>query len=282
MQKITIFHSPDSDDAFMFYGMQEGAVSVPGYEFDHDLKDIESLNRLALRGELDVTAVSVHAFAHLKNQYSILSCGASMGGKDYGPRLVIKEGAESDITNMRSIAIPGELTSATLALKMYLLEEGVELELVNTFFDDVQAKVKSGEVDAGLIIHEGQITSYKDGLTTILDLGEWWWNKYELPLPLGVNIVRKSLGDDAMSAVYKALKGSIEYSLNNREKALEYALQYGRGLSMEEADKFVGMYVNDKTLDIGDDGRKSIEIFLANAEKMRLIPSGTEVDFISK
>ncbi len=280
MKTITIYHSPDADDAFMFYGLQAGAVTVPGFEFKHDLKDIESLNHMALKGELDVTAVSVHAFAHLKDQYAILNCGASMGGENYGPRLVVKENGEKDITNIRKIAIPGELTSATLALKMYLLEESVEPELINTFFDDVQKEVKEGRVEAGLLIHEGQITAHKDQLVSILDLGKWWWEKTELPLPLGVNVVKKSLGQDGMMAVYSALKQSIEYSLNHREEALKYALQFGRGLSKDEADEFVGMYVNSTTLELGEDGRESICKFLSNAETMWLIPKKITPEFI--
>jgi len=280
MKTITIYHSPDADDAFMFYGLQSGAVNIPGYEFKHDLKDIESLNHMALRGELDVTAVSVHAFAHLKDQYAILSCGASLGGEKYGPRLVVKAGGNKDLSTFKYIAIPGELTSASLALRMYLKEESYEAELVNTFFDDVQAKVQSGEVDAGLLIHEGQITSYKDGLEIILDLGEWWWQRTDLPLPLGINVVKKSLGEEGMRAVQKALKCSIEYSLSHRKEAIEYALQYGRGLTVAEADEFIGMYVNEKTLDLGDNGRKTIQLFLDAAFKMRMIPMEVKPLFI--
>lgn len=282
MKTITIYHSPDADDAFMFYGLQSGAINIPGYEFNHELKDIESLNHMAMRGELEVTAVSVHAYAYLADKYSILSCGASMGGENYGPRLVVRSDGERDLRKLKSIAIPGEKTSATLALKLFLEEKGLKVELVNTFFDHIQKRVIDREVDAGLLIHEGQITSHKDGLVTIGDLGECWFKKTKLPLPLGVNIVRKDLGIAGMSACYQALKASIHHSLDNRSEALKYALSYGRGLSTAEADEFVGMYVNEKTLDLGDDGRESIQLFLDLAAKSMFIPASVQAEFISK
>ncbi len=282
MKTITIYHSPDADDAFMFYGLQSGAVNIPGYDFKHELKDIESLNHMAMKGELEVTAVSVHAYAYIADKYSILSCGASMGGENYGPRLVVRSDGERDLRKLKSIAIPGEKTSATLALKLFLEEKGLKVELVNTFFDHIQKRVIDKEVDAGLLIHEGQITSHKDGLVTIGDLGEWWFKKTKLPLPLGVNVVRKDLGTEGMSASYQALNKSIRHSLDNRSEALKYALTYGRGLSTAEADEFVGMYVNEKTLDLGDDGRESIQLFLDMAAKSKFIPELVKAEFISK
>ena len=191
----------------MFYGLTSGAVKYPGYEFEHDLCDLESLNHRALKGEVEVTAVSVHAYAHLKEQYVVLQCGASMGGEDYGPRLVALEKFDIADRTELSIAIPGELTSAALALRMYLHENNIDAELVNEDFDKVQDLVKDGTVDAGVIIHEGQITHPKQGFEMILDLGVWWWEKTGLPMPLGVNVVRKDLGTEGVKAVGTVLKG---------------------------------------------------------------------------
>ncbi len=279
-QTITIFHSPDADDAFMFYGLTQGAVEHPDYAFEHDLSDIETLNQRTIRGELDFTAVSVHAYAYLKSQYAILTCGASMGGKDYGPRVVAMEPMSLTDGKKRKIAIPGERTSAALSLQLYMKENGIEAELVNIDFDKVTEAVRSGDVDCGIIIHEGQITHDREGLQLILDLGKWWWDETGLPLPLGVNVVRKSLGEEAIRATATALYKSIDYSLKNRDKALDYAMTYGRGISREEADIFVGMYVNDLTLDIGEDGMRSIQLFLGKAMEYGLIPDDTEIEFI--
>ena len=269
---VTIYHSPDADDAFMFYGLTSGKVSFPGYEFKHALKDIEGLNQMARRGEIDCTAVSVHAYAYLAEKYVILRSGASMGGETYGPRLVVREKFDLKDGKKRSIAIPGELTSAALALKIYLAENKIQANLVNMHFDAVQKAVKEGTVDGGIIIHEGQITHEREGLTSILDLGQWWWSNHKLPLPLGVNIVDKKLGVEGIKAVSTVLRGTIEYSLAHRKEALEYALSYGRGISMEEADKFVGWYVNDLTVDLGKAGTQSIELFLSLGARHGLIP----------
>ena len=279
-KEITIYHSPDADDAFMFYGLTSGAVEVPGYSFSHELCDIESLNQKTLRGELDVTAVSVHALTHLNNQYAVLLCGASMGGKEYGPRLVSKEAFDLSDGTPRTFAIPGEYTSATLGMKLYLKEHAIDAKLVNMNFDEVQDAVKAGTVDAGVIIHEGQITHEQEGLVTVLDLGVWWWGKHSLPMPLGVNVIRKALGEEAMKASYSALKQSISYSLDHRDKALDYALSYGRGITKEEADEFVAMYVNDLTLDMGEDGRRSIQLFLESAKEYGLVPGDFELEFV--
>ena len=276
---ITIFHSPDSDDAFMFYGLVSGAISHPDFKFDHDLSDIETLNQRALKGELDVTAVSVHACAYLKD-YVILDCGASMGGKDYGPRLVSK--SAKALSELKEIAIPGELTSAALALRIYLREQGIEVELPLMSFDAIQDAVKNGSVQAGLLIHEGQLTHQREGLATLADLGRWWWEKYSLPLPLGVNVARRSIGAEAISATAQVLKGSIEYSLAHREEALKYALQYGRGLSARDADTFVGMYVNERTVSLGAEGKKSIELFIARGKELEILPTAARVEFALK
>lgn len=277
-QKITFFHSPDADDAFMFYGMVSGNVTVPGYEFAHDLKDIESLNQMAKKGLLDSTAVSVHAYAYLSDQYSILRYGASMGEKEYGPKVVVKPGITWG--DIKRVAVPGELTSALLSFKLYLAESGMKIETPLMDFDRIQEAVIDGTIEAGLIIHEGQITHERAGLVEILDLGKWWWKKHQLPLPLGVNVIKKSLSADAQKACAKALKESIEYSLAHREDALQYALSYGRGLSHEDADTFVGMYVNERTRDLGAEGMKSIELFLKEGFEQKLIPRLIVPEFI--
>lgn len=277
---ITIYHSPDADDAFMFYGMLQGATRNDKFEFTHDLSDIESLNHRALTGELEVTAVSVHAFAHLKNRYAILRAGASMGGTNYGPMLVALKPFDLQDGKVRTLAIPGELTSAALAFRMYLKEHGIQAELVNINFDKVQQAIRDGIVEAGIIIHEGQLTHRREGFVSILDLGTWWWEDTNLPLPLGINIARKDIGEEAMRAAGKALRDSIEYSLNHRKEAIEYALTYGRGISYEEADRFIDMYVNERTLDIGDDGIQSITLFLKRAAVHGLVPAHAELQFI--
>jgi 1,4-dihydroxy-6-naphthoate synthase len=278
-QVVTIYHSPDADDAFMFYGLVSGAVTNPEFSFEHKLSDIESLNQRARRGELEVSAASVHAYAYLSEQYAILRTGASMGGADYGPRLVSKRPLSLQDGKVRQLAIPGELTSAALALRMYLHEKGIAAELVNLQFDQVQEAVQEGKVDAGVIIHEGQITHQREGLVTVLDLGQWWWEDNRLPLPLGVNIVRRDLGSHTIQAVSKALRESIEYGLEHRRSALEYALSYGRGLPMEDADRFVAMYVNERTRDLGTEGIESITRFLKRAAEYKFIPQQPKLDF---
>jgi 1,4-dihydroxy-6-naphthoate synthase len=279
-RSITIYHSPDADDAFMFYGLACGAISYPGYEFKHELCDIQTLNQRAREGLLDMTAVSVHGFAYLENRYAIVSCGSSMGGKTYGPRIISREPLKLDPKGKKlRLAIPGPQTSATLALKLYLKEQGVEAELVPVFFEDIPRAVSSAEVDAGVIIHESQITFEREGLHLVADLGVWWWQKHELPLPLGVNIVNRALGEEAIRASSTVFKQSILYALANRKEALEYALSYGRGLSAEDADEFVGMYVNDYTIEMGTDGRRSIQLFLEEGFKNGFIPTLPDVQF---
>lgn len=278
-QPITIYHSPDADDAFMFYGMVSGAVNVAGYTFAHELCDIETLNHRARRGELEVTAVSVHAFAYLADRFSIMEYGASMGGRDYGPKLITTKSITLSESSAPTIAIPGELTSAALALRLYLRQKRFNAELVSIPFDKVQDAVRSGEVDAGILIHEGQLTYEREGFRCLVDLGSWWWERHALPLPLGVNIVAKKLGLPAMRAAATALHQSIEYSLAHRTEALQYALSYGRGITFEEADRFVGMYVNNYTRQIGSDGRRSIELFLKEGAEAGFVPA-VPVQFI--
>lgn len=276
---VTIYHSPDADDAFMFYGLVSGAISLPGYDFLSELKDIESLNQMTRRGELDATAVSVHAFSHLGGQYSILVHGASMGEMDYGPMLVVKQSSSLSSKKMR-IGLPGELTSATLAMKLYLKEQEMNCETIQLHFEEIEEAVLRSEIDAGLLIHEGQLTHQEKGLKSVVDLGQWWWEKTDLPLPLGVNVVRSSLAEDAKKAFASVLLGSIRYSMAHRAKALDYALSFGRGLERQKADDFVGMYVNERTLNLGEDGKNSIKLFLKCGAEAGFCPEVREFDFV--
>lgn len=280
MKEITIFHSPDADDAFMFYGMVKGGVGYPGFRFLHDQCDIESLNHRAKAGELDVTAVSAHAYSALQSDYVILSAGASMGGVDYGPCIVSLHACKLDDGVHRRIAIPGPMTSAALALRLYLDSLGIAAELVPVHFDDIFSAIREGAVDAGVIIHEGQITHDREGFVLLANLGKWWWERHAVPLPLGVNVARKSLGRDALIAAGTVIKQSILYAMEHRREALDYALSFGRGLSYEDADTFVGMYVNDYTIDLGDVGRRAIELFLSEGYRKGFIAVAPHVEFI--
>ena len=272
---IRVAHSPDSDDAFMFYGLASGAVDTGDLEFVHELQDIESLNRRALAGELEVTAVSIHAYAYLADKYILLPHGASMG-EGYGPRLVAKEPLEREDLGGKKIAVPGTMTSAYLALKMYF----PEAETVVVPFDQINDHVQDGSVDVGLIIHEGQLTYADEGLHLIADMGVWWGEQTGgLPLPLGGNVIRRDLGEEVIRNTSRYLRESIAYSLDNRKEALEYAIQFGRGLDAEQCDEFVGMYVNPRTLDYGEDGRRSVQLFLDRGYEEGLIPHRIEVEF---
>ncbi|HUF68704.1 MAG TPA: MqnA/MqnD/SBP family protein [Longimicrobiales bacterium] len=277
MRTIRVAHSPDSDDAFMFYGLAAGKIDTGDLRFEHELQDIETLNRRALGGELEVTAVSIHAYAYLSARYALLPHGASMG-EGYGPRIVARKKLRiKDLAGMR-VAIPGLMTSAWLALKMYVPE--VEAEVVP--FDEIIEHVASGKADAGLIIHEGQLTFQDAGLRLIKDLGEWWAHETKgLPLPLGGNVIRRDLGDDLMIRVSRLLRASIAYSLKHRKAALDHAMKYGRGLTREQADEFVGMYVNKRTLDYGEDGRRAVQLFLDRGYEAGLIPRAVRVDFVA-
>ncbi|MEJ2582260.1 MAG: ABC transporter substrate-binding protein [Acidobacteriota bacterium] len=276
MTVIRVAHSPDSDDAFMFYARAKNLIDTGDLRFEHVLSDIETLNREAFDGTYEVTAVSIHAYAHLDDRYALLASGASMGD-GYGPVLVSREPVSSDHLAEISVAIPGRLTSAALALKMW----NPRLQTVTLSFDEIMPAVSSGEVDAGVVIHEGQLTWEDEGFHRIVDLGVWWAGETDgLPLPLGGNVIRRDLGREMCERVAVLLKASIEYSLVHREEALNYALDYGRGLDREKADRFVGMYVNDLTVDYGDRGRSAVSSFLARAFDERLIPKVPQLDFL--
>ena len=273
--RITIAHSPDSDDAFMFYGLACGAVAAGGFEVEQILDDIETLNRAAFKGTYEVTAVSFHAFAHLFDRYALLPHGASMGD-GYGPVLVTRPGAPRTLDGV-TVAIPGTLTTAYLALQLY--HPGVAYTVVP--FDEIQPTVRDGKAEAGLLIHEGQLTYAEEGLEKLVDLGVWWADRTGgLPLPLGCNVIRRDLGPDTMRQVSRVLHDSIAHALSHRAPAIEYALQYGRGLDQDRTDRFVGMYVNELTLDYGERGRTAIERLYDEAYEKKLIPKPVPVEFV--
>jgi 1,4-dihydroxy-6-naphthoate synthase len=278
--KITVAHSPDSDDAFMFYGLASGAVHVPGIEVEQVLSDIETLNRAAFEGRYEVTAVSFHAYAHLQDRYALLPHGASMGDR-YGPILVARRAHERAAGPVplrgMTVAVPGRLTSAFLTLQMY----DPEFTPVVVPFDQIGQAVLDGSVDAGLLIHEGQITYAAEGLYKVVDLGEWWFERTNgLPLPLGGNVIRRDLGAGTMARVSTMLHDSIAHALSHRKEAVDYARQYGRGLGDADIDRFVGMYVNQLTLDYGERGRAALERFFTEAFEKKLIPSRVPVEFV--
>ncbi len=276
MTLIRVAHSPDSDDAFMFYALAKGLIDTGELRFEHVLKDIETLNREAFEGTYEVTAISIHAYAHLDEGYALLGSGASMGD-GYGPVLVAREPIAPDQLAAKKIAIPGRLTSAALALKMW----NPSLQTVTYAFDEIMPAVQSGEVDAGVVIHEGQLTWEDEGFSKIVDLGVWWAEETGgMPLPLGGNVIRRDLGEEMCARVAALLKESIQYSLDHREEALDYALDYGRGLDREKADRFVGMYVNELTVDYGERGRRAVRDFLDRAANERLIPKVPRLDFL--
>jgi 1,4-dihydroxy-6-naphthoate synthase len=273
---VHVAHSPDSVDAFMFYALASGHVDTEGLEYVHELQDIETLNGRAMRGELEVTAVSIHAYAYLTDRYMLLPHGASMGDR-YGPRLVARTPRTlADLSGAR-IAVPGLMTSAYLALRLGL----PYFTPVPTPFDAIEAAVLNGEVDAGLLIHEGQLTFGEAGLHLVEDLGEWWYAETGLPLPLGGNVVRRDLGTEMIRKISRHLRASIAYGLQHRTSALDHAMQYARGLERERADTFVGMYVNDWTLDYGPRGREAIREFLRRGTAIGLIPHSVDVEFAS-
>src|SRR5262249_189896 len=259
--------SIDADDAFMFYALTFGKIKTGGYEFEHILRDIETLNRWALEGKLEVTALSVHAFAHVASQYQLMPHGASIGDK-YGPIVVAKQEIPQSELNRKRIAIPGELTTAFLALKLCL--GSFEYQVVP--FDQIFDEVRDGNVDAGLIIHEGQLTYSSLGFTKVLDLGEWWFEKRSLPLAVGVNGMRKDLGETKIREINTLLRESIDYGLQHRQEAMKYALQYARNADPELADRFVGMYVNQFTQDFGERGMASVRRLLDEAHRAGLTP----------
>ena len=275
MTTIHVAHSPDSDDAFMFYALAAGKIDTEGLTYVHELQDIESLNQRALRGELEVTAVSIHAYAYLSDKYSLLPHGASMGDR-YGPRLVAREPADRSEVKGKRIAIPGPLTSAYLALQLY------EPDFTPAFtpFDAIEDAVVNGDVDMGLLIHEGQLTFAERGLHLVADMGEWWFQETGLPLPLGGNVVRKDLGAELTRKISRHLRDSIAYGLQHRVGALDHAMQYARGLDRSKADTFVGMYVNDWTLDYGERGRQAVRLFLQRGVEAGLVKKPVTVEFV--
>ena len=276
IREISIAHSPDSDDAFMFYGLATNKVRVSGHKFTHVLCDIETLNQRAIREAFfDVTAISFHVYPYIQDQYALMTCGGSVG-EGYGPMIVAPRAYDLDEIRSVKIAVPGTLTTAYLALKLF----APEIETVVVPFDQIIPEVMAGNYAAGLIIHEGQLTYPRTGLCRILDLGVWWKEKTGLPLPLGGNAIRRSLGDATMLTVTQALRDSIQYGLDHRDEALEYAMQFGRDLDTSLADKFVGMYVNERTLDYGDDGRAAIRQLLAMGHERGVIPHEVKVDFV--
>jgi 1,4-dihydroxy-6-naphthoate synthase len=273
--KITIAHSPDSDDAFMFYGFASGAVDTEGLEIAQVLADIETLNRAAVTGTYEVTAASFHAFAHLSDKYALLPHGASMGD-NYGPMVVVRQDGPTSLDGV-TVAIPGLWTSAWLALQLY--QSG--LKYVVMPFDEILEAVRDGKVEAGLLIHEGQLTYGDEGLRLLVDLGVWWAERTGgLPLPLGGNLIRRDLGPAMMKKVSRMLHASIAHALTHRADALEYAKTYGRGLAHERIDTFVGMYVNDLTLDYGERGRTAVRRFFDEAWEKRLVPAPVNVEFV--
>jgi 1,4-dihydroxy-6-naphthoate synthase len=272
---ITVAHSPDSDDAFMFYGLATNKLETGGLNFEHTLKDIQTLNEDAKNGVFDVTAISFHAFAYVADKYALLPHGASIGDK-YGPILVSKEPRKASEISQMKIAVPGELTSAFLALKIY----NKDINYVVVPFDQIIDAVKRGDVDAGLLIHEGQLFYNQLGLHKVLDLGEWWHGRTGLPLPMGGNVIRRDLGPDLMRRVSKCLHESIVYSMDNREDALSYAMQFARDMQPELADRFVAMWVNDLTLDYGDRGRQAVKLLLQEGFEQGIIPNKVNVEFV--
>lgn len=277
---LTLGHSPDPDDAFMFYGLAKGLIPTKGFGFQHILQDIQTLNERATRGELDISAISIHAYAYVSSQYALLPSGASMGD-GYGPMLVAKEEfAKSELASKR-IAVPGTMTSAFLALQLWLGRPAKELNIVVVPFDQIFKTVHSGAADVGLIIHEGQLTWQKEGLQLCEDLGVWWGRENGgLPLPLGGNVIHKRFEPAVRKQVSDILTSSIQYSLDHRAEAVQHALQYARDMGRDLADKFVGMYVNHWTLDYGERGRESIRRFLGQAFERGLLPHRQELEFV--
>ncbi len=274
---IRVAHSPDSDDAFMFYALADGLIDTGDLRYEHELQDIESLNQRALRAELEVTAVSIHAYAYLTDRYALLPHGASIGDR-YGPRLVAREPMDRASVRGKRIAVPGPLTTAFLALRLY----EPDIIPVQTPFDQIEEAVASGATDLGLLIHEGQLTYAGQGLHLVADMGEWWHHETGLPLPLGGNVVRKDLGAELIATISRHLRDSIAYALNHRSAALDHAMRFARGLDRASADEFVGMYVNDWTLDYGDRGREAVRELLRRGVEAGVIPERVEVVFVEE
>jgi 1,4-dihydroxy-6-naphthoate synthase len=275
---FTLGHSPDPDDAFMFYAMAENKIDLRGYRFEHRLEDIQTLNERATRGELHISAISIHAYAYVSDRYALLPCGASMGD-GYGPMIVAPNESEFADPAGHTIAVPGKMTSAFLALQLYL---GHEFEYVVVPFDQIFDAVKNGQADFGLIIHEGQLTYQKSGFKKIVDLGEWWKRERGLPLPLGGNVLRKDIAPEVQLDLLEILHESIAYGLAHHDEAVRHSMPYARDMDESLAGKFIGMYVNDYTLDYGESGRAAIREFLGEAESRGLIPKSVTVEFVGE
>jgi 1,4-dihydroxy-6-naphthoate synthase len=278
---FTLGHSPDPDDAFMFYAMAERKIDLRGYEFEHRLEDIQTLNERATRGELHISAISIHAYAYVSDKYALLPCGASMGD-GYGPLVVGKKRTPNETADPREwlrgcvIAVPGRMTSAFLALQLYL----GEFEHIVVPFDEIFAAVEAGRADAGLIIHEGQLTYERAGFRKIVDLGEWWKGETGLPLPLGGNVLRKDIRSPDREAISQILRESIDFGLAHRAEAVRHSMPYARDMDAQLAGKFIGMYVNDFTRDYGETGRRAIREFLKTAERRGYIDRAVELEFV--
>ncbi len=273
---FTLGHSPDPDDAFMFYAMAENKIDLRGYRFEHRLEDIQTLNERATRGELHISAISIHAYAYVSDKYALLPCGASMGD-GYGPMIIAPNDMSIDELREKTIAIPGKMTSAFLALQLFL---GPDFRHIVVPFDQIFDAVKAGRADAGLIIHEGQLTYAKSGFTKIVDLGEWWKRETGLPLPLGGNVLRKDIPPDVRRDLSAIMRESIDYGLAHREEAVSHSMPYARDMDDALASKFIGMYVNDYTLDYGDTGRAAIREFLSRAEARGYLDRKVELEFV--
>jgi len=277
---LTLGHSPDPDDAFMFYGLAKELIPTHGFRFEHVLQDIQTLNERATRGELDITAVSIHAYAYVSHKYALLPSGASMGD-GYGPMLVAKHKFSREEVARKKIAVPGTMTSAFLALQLWLGKPAKEIDFVVVPFDQIFRAIRSGKAEVGLIIHEGQLTYQNEGLVVCEDLGVWWGKQNGgLPLPLGGNVIHKRFAPDVRKKISDVLTASIQFSLDHRAEAVQHALQYARDMGRDLADKFVGMYVNHWTLDYGERGRESIRRFLGQAFERGLIPHRQELEFV--
>jgi 1,4-dihydroxy-6-naphthoate synthase len=274
-REITLGHSPDPDDAFMFYALAADKIDTDGLAFKHVIQDIETLNRRAMNAELDVTAVSIHAYSYVLDQYALLTSGASMGD-NYGPLVIAREPMSIDDLSGATIAVPGLMTTAYLVLRLCLGEP----KTVVVPFDKIMDSVDRGEVDAGLLIHEGQLTYSARGFQKVIDLGEWWMAETGLPLPLGGNAIKKSLGPEMIAKVSNLLRESIEYGLENREVAVRHSMKYGRGMAESLTDKFVGMYVNDYTIDYGERGREAVRLLLERGYEAGIIPRPVELHFV--
>jgi len=275
VREITVAHSPDSDDAFMFYGLATNKVRVNGLKFTHTLTDIETLNRKAMEGVYDVSAISFHAYPYIQENYALMSCGGSVG-EQYGPMIVAQRHMGLEELARLKVAVPGTLTTAYLALKLF----SPKIHTAVVPFDQIIPEVQAGKYDAGLIIHEGQLTYDTAGLCKILDLGKWWHDLTGLPLPLGGNAIRRSLGPQLMAKVCQALRDSIQYGLDHRDEALAYAMQFARDLDTQKADRFVGMYVNQRTLDYGVDGKEAVVRLLGMGHRAGIIPHTPNVEFV--